>query len=224
MKPTIGLVTIGQSPRIDLTPDLEDLWQSRYTILERGALDDLTPEAIAQLAPTAGETVLVSRLREGGCARMAEERLIPLVQEAITLTARQASAVFLLCTGEFPPMASPVPLFEPDRILRNTVRGILKPGQRLGVIVPEKDQQEDIVRRWAKYIDNEVITDFGSPYAGDTHLLEQAAERLKKQDVDLIVLDCLGYSQRMKYIVKAITGRPVIIPRTLVGRLIEEVL
>ena len=83
MKPTIGLVTIGQSPRVDLTPDLEDLWQSRYTILERGALDDLTPEAIAQLAPTAGETVLVSRLREGGCARMAEERLIPLVQEAM---------------------------------------------------------------------------------------------------------------------------------------------
>ena len=71
MKPTIGLVTIGQSPRVDLTPDLETLWQSRYTLLERGAQDDLSPEAIAKLAPAADETVLVSRLREGGCARIA---------------------------------------------------------------------------------------------------------------------------------------------------------
>lgn len=224
MKPTIGLVTIGQSPRVDLTPDLQALWQSRYTILERGALDDLTPAAIAQLAPTAEETVLVSRLRDGSCARIAEERLIPLVEDAILDVSRQANAVFLLCTGEFPPMTSSVPLFEPDRLLRNTVRGILRPGQTLGVIVPEADQQEDILRRWAKYIDNPVITDFGSPYADDTQLLEQAAQRLKEQNVDLIVLDCLGYSQKMKALVKAITGRPVIIPRTLVGRLIEEVL
>lgn len=224
MKPTIGLVTIGQSPRVDLTPDLEELWQSRYTLLERGALDDLSPEAIAELAPAEDETVLVSRLREGGCARIAEERLIPLVQEAITQVGRQASAVFLLCTGEFPPIASSVPLFEPDRLLRNAVRGIIRPGQTLGVIVPEADQQEDIIRRWAKYIDNPVITDFGSPYASDTELLERAAERLSQQNVDLIVLDCLGYSQKMKALVKAITGCPVIIPRTLVGRLIEEVL
>lgn len=224
MKPTIGLVTIGQSPRVDLTPDLEELWQSRYTLLERGALDDLSPEAIAELAPAEDETVLVSRLREGGCARIAEERLIPLVQEAITQVGRQASAVFLLCTGEFPPIDSSVPLFEPDRLLRNAVRGIIRPGQTLGVIVPEADQQEDIVRRWAKYIDNPVITDFGSPYASDTELLERAAERLSQQNVDLIVLDCLGYSQKMKALVKAITGCPVIIPRTLVGRLIEEVL
>lgn len=224
MKPTIGLVTIGQSPRVDLTPDLEELWQSRYTLLERGALDDLSPEAIAELAPAEDETVLVSRLREGGCARIAEERLIPLVQEAITQVGRQASAVFLLCTGEFPPIASSVPLFEPDRLLRNAVRGIIRSGQTLGVIVPEADQQEDIVRRWAKYIDNPVITDFGSPYASDTELLERAAERLSQQNVDLIVLDCLGYSQKMKALVKAITGCPVIIPRTLVGRLIEEVL
>ena len=224
MKPTIGLVTIGHSPRVDLTPDLETLWQARYTLLERGALDDLSPEAIAKLAPAADETVLVSRLRKGGCARIAEERLIPLVQEAIIQVGSQANAIFLLCTGEFPPMISPVPLFEPDRLLRNTVRGMLRPDQTLGVIVPEADQQEDIVRRWAKYIDNPVITDFGSPYASDTLLLERAAERLSQQNVDLIVLDCLGYSQEMKNKVKAITGLSVIIPRTLVGRLIEEVL
>ncbi len=224
MKPTIGLVTIGQSPRVDLTPDLEALWQGRYSLLERGALDDLTSEAIAKLEPNADETVLVSRLRDGNCARIAEERLIPLVQEAITQVARQAGAVFLLCTGEFPPMDAAVPLFEPDRLLRNTVRGLIKPGQKLGVIVPEKDQQDDIVRRWAKYIDNPVITDYGSPYAKDTHLLAAAAQRLGQRQADLIVLDCLGYSQQMKDLVKAITKRPVIIPRTLVGRLVEEVL
>lgn len=224
MTKAVGLVTIGQSPRVDLTPDLVKLWQDRYQIVERGALDDLTPEAIAQLAPTAEETVLVSRLRKGGCARLGEERLIPLVQQAIADVAQKTAAVFLLCTGEFPAMDCAVPLFEPDPILRNTVRGLIKPRQTLGVIVPEEDQQEDILRRWAKYIPNKVVTDFGTPYGSDTALLEAAAQRLSQQPVDLIVLDCLGYSCAMKEIVKTITKRPVIIPRTLVGRLMEEVL
>lgn len=224
MTAVVGLMTIGQSPRLDLTPDLQNLWQGRCTLLERGALDDLSPEEIAALAPKAGETVLVSRLRQGGCARIAEERIIPLVQAGIKALSSQADAIFLLCTGEFPPLTCDKMLFEPDRILRNTVRGLIKPDGRLGVIVPEEDQQDDIVRRWAKYIDNTVVTDYGSPYAKTTEGLEAAAQRLVAQNVDLIVLDCLGYSQQMKEKVKAITHTPVIIPRTLVGRLIEEVL
>lgn len=224
MRSKIGLVTIGQSPRVDLTPDLRTLWQERYTIIERGALDDLSLTEIDALAPLPGETVLVSRLRDGACARLGEERLIPLVQQAVGELAEECGAVFLLCTGEFPAMDCAAPLFEPDRILRNTVRGILRPGQTLGVIVPEADQEADIIRRWAQYIPNPVVADHGSPYAGDTTLLQAAAQRLREQAVDMIVLDCLGFSCAMKEQVRAIAGRPVIIPRTLVGRLIEEVL
>lgn len=224
MKKAVGLVTIGQSPRVDVTGDLAELWRGAFVIKEAGALDNLSQGEIEKLAPENGDTVLVSRLRDGGSARLAEEKIIPLVQEKINILAKEVGAVFLLCTGDFPAMACSVPLFEPDKILRNTVRGILKQGQRLGVIVPAVDQQDDIIARWKRYIDNEVVTDFANPYQNDKAALAAAAERLAGQKVDMIVLDCLGFSQEMKAIVQSVAQKPVIIPRTLVGRIIAEVL
>ena len=116
-------------------------------------------------------------------------------------------------------MVSQKPLLEPDSILRRTMSAIIGPQQKLGVMVPERDQQEDIVRRWAKYIPNQVITDYGTPYGQDRELIEMAAYRLKNEPVDYIVLDCLGYSQAMKETVEAITKKPVIIPRMLIAHI-----
>lgn len=219
----IGLVTIGQSPRVDITPDLAHIWQGAFEIVERGALDDLSGAEIEALAPLAGETVLVSRLRDGQSVRLGEERLVHYVAEKIAGLQESVGAIFLLCTGEFPPLESKVPLFEPNSVLRNMVRGVMKPNQVLGVIVPEQDQEEEIIRRWQAYIPNAIITAYASPYQEDGQLL-QAASELKERDVDLVVLDCLGFSMEMKRQVQAITKKPVIIPRTLVGRLIMEVL
>ena len=63
----LGLVTIGQAPRVDLTPDLEPLLPG-IEIIERGALDHLSNEEIAALVIADGDEVLVSRLRDGSSA------------------------------------------------------------------------------------------------------------------------------------------------------------
>ena len=42
MKPVLGAVTIGQSPRVDLVPELMEMLGGNVTIKEAGALDDLT--------------------------------------------------------------------------------------------------------------------------------------------------------------------------------------
>ena len=121
-------------------------------------------------------------------------------------------------------MDSTVTLFEPDSILRSTVRVCIKPDQKLGGIVPVEDQQAEIGRRWSLQISNESITGCGTPYGqGGISQLEAAAHRLKDTDVAYIALDCLGYSESMKQRVQQITGKPVITPRTLVARIIPEV-
>ncbi|WP_037193644.1 AroM family protein, partial [Rhodococcus rhodochrous] len=52
--------------------------------------------------------------------------------------------------------------------------------------------------------------------------IEKAALSLKEHDVDLILLDCMGYTEEMKRTVKQITGKPVILSRTLVARVLGE--
>mgnify|MGYP001754987607 FL=1 len=59
----LGAITVGQSPRTDVTDDIMGIFQGKVEILERGALDGLTVEDIDRLAPDAGEYVLVSRMR-----------------------------------------------------------------------------------------------------------------------------------------------------------------
>ena len=50
--------------------------------------------------------------------------------------------------------------------------------------------------KWRQYVDK-VTSVAASPY-GAWEELEKAAERVKDMDADLIVLDCIGYTQEMK--------------------------
>ena len=58
----LALVTIGQAPRVDITPDMMQGLDAEYDITEFGALDGLTKEEVARLAPKGGEECLVSRM------------------------------------------------------------------------------------------------------------------------------------------------------------------
>jgi protein AroM len=42
--------------------------------------------------------------------------------------------------------------------------------------------------------------------------------------VDLIVLDCLGFNKKTKSIFREVTGKPVLLPRTLVARIAREII
>lgn len=61
----LALVTIGQAPRVDITPDMMRGFEDTYDITEFGALDGMTREEVAALAPKDGEERLVSRMVDG---------------------------------------------------------------------------------------------------------------------------------------------------------------
>ena len=56
----IGAITVGQSPRTDVTGDILPIFQGKIELIERGALDGLTREDIARFAPRGDDYVLVS--------------------------------------------------------------------------------------------------------------------------------------------------------------------
>ena len=54
----IGTLTIGQSPRNDLIPEIEAFFKGAE-IIQLGALDGLSKEQIADLAPSGEDEILV---------------------------------------------------------------------------------------------------------------------------------------------------------------------
>lgn len=214
----VGLVTIGQSPRVDVVPEMRP-YMGGAEVIECGALDGLTLEEVEELAPREGEHVLVTRLRDGTQVSVSRERIIGRLQGCIRRLEAEADVIGLLCTGDFPELESRKMLIEPSTLILKTVEA-LKPS-RLGVMVPDPRQVGWAVERWSK-TGAAVTVQSASPYAGGGGGIEEAAERLRDADPDLIILDCIGYNVNAKRLVKRVTGKPVILPRTLMARVIGE--
>lgn len=49
------------------------------------------------------------------------------------------------------------------------------------------------------------------------------AECLSSSDVDLVVLDWIGFSQETRALFREITNKPVLLPMTLIGRIAREI-
>ena len=54
--------------------------------------------------------------------------------------------------------------------------------------------------------------------------VEAAAREIAKTDADLVLLDCIGYTAEMKRMVAKITGKNVILSRTILARAVMELL
>ncbi len=217
----LGAVTIGQSPRTDIVSELQPLLGEGVHVVEAGALDGLTREQVAALAPAPGEPVLVTRLRDGSSVRVAHRHVLPRVVQQVEALAQQAHAVLLLCTGSFPPVRVSCPVLYADRLVLNFVRAVA-PRRHLGVLTPDEDQVAEQRARWSR-VAGRVTVCSASPY-GDTDRVAEAAGALASRKVDLIVLDSLGYNLATKRLVRERTGVPVILPRTVLARAAAELL
>ena len=73
--PVIGLVTIGQSPRVDVVPEMTAVMGPGVDVREAGALDGLSRAEIAALAPTGDDEILVTRLAAGSSVFLGKQKI-----------------------------------------------------------------------------------------------------------------------------------------------------
>jgi protein AroM len=215
----LGLVTIGQSPRDDIVSQMLPLLPAGLDIRQVGALDGLTHEQIAELAPGPQDYVLHTRLRDGSAVTVGRERINAFLQFCLKhLKDEGANPIVLLCTGEFPELRSDALLIEPDRLLVSVVGG-LRP-RRAGVLVPLPSQIEAAAEKWRE-LGAEVLFVAASPY-GEQIELTRVAEELGGHTLDLVVMDCMGYTLAHRRVVTQATGRPVILASRVVARIVGE--
>lgn len=218
----LGLITIGQSPRTDITPDLEPILGPDIQLLQAGALDGMTARDAAALAPEEGDEVLISKLRDGTTVLLGTQRILPRLQQCIhTLEGQGAELILFLCTGSFPAFDSRVPLVFPCAVLDGTIPA-LAGRSRIAAIVPTEEQREDCQKKWGHVVRFVQIL-CASPY-GPPEKLDRAAREAAGLDVDLVVLDCMGYTAAMKRRVQELSGKPTVLSRTLAARVVTELL
>src|SRR5687768_822903 len=145
---TIGLITIGQSPRVDVVPEMAAVIGPGVEVREAGALDGLSRAEIDALKPTGRDEILVTRLADGTAVFLGKEKIVGHVEARIAALERDgAGLTALLCTGAFPPLRASKPLIQPQPVLFGALRGMRWPG-RLGVVTPSVPHVPQTEARW----------------------------------------------------------------------------
>ncbi len=221
----LGVVTIGQTPRIDLTAELELLLPG-VELVERGVLDHLSAEQIAGAAPAHDDHTLTTRLADGGSAVIGERAVMQRLPGLLAALEPEVDAILLACTGPFPELPHTKPLFVPDRIISHAVAATAPSGRPVGIIAPLPAQVPDTRRKFAAALpaDRPVLVAAASPYTGTAEDLRGAARELADQGAALLAMDCFGYTAAMRAVIADETGLPVIVARSVAARLAAEAL
>jgi protein AroM len=216
----IGTITIGQSPREDIIPEMKKILGSAIVIVESGALDGFSLQDVQQFAPSDDDHVVVSRMRDGTAVTLAKKHVTFRLQHCIhRLEKKGVDLIALLGTAIFPELISTKLIIRPGNLLQQIVTALIETGT-IGVVTPLKAQRAQTRIKWERLKVN-VVVDYALPYATEDQVLA-VARRLAKANVDLIVLDCIGFNLAMKRRIRAITEKPTLLPITLLARTIAE--
>ena len=193
MKPKVGLITIGQAPRSDLSFPLLEM-RPDLDFIEAGALDHLTLED-ANALPV-GDYPLNTRMRDGSSVTVDRAALEPLLQQALErLEADDVLATLLMCAGTFPNLHGRRPLFNPFQLAKTTLRAMGL--HRIGIICPYAEQEHAIGKRWSEagfdlLIETAALSDIGDV---DSLLARWSTPEASggERPVEAVVLDYVGH-------------------------------
>lgn len=221
----IAMVTVGQAPRDDLVPHMEAVFTRKVSVWQAGVLDGLSPEEMAGLAPDPGEVGIVARLADGSNTLLSHKKIRPRVQALVDqAVARKVGLIVILCGADWSELRAPTLIVNPGRVFPAIVSALAS-GWKLGVIKPSPGQVEQARRQFAERGIEAVVT-AASPYTGEQRLsdVRAAAEHLRDAGTDLVWMTCVGMDEAMRTIVREVTGKPTILARTILARVIDEFL
>ena len=217
----LGVVVIGQSPRPEIVAQIAPYLGERVEIDLRGALDGLTRNQIADLAPTDGPDTLFTRLPDGDGVKLSKHAVEARAGGVIErMAAGGVTVTMLCCTGEFPTLTSGRVVL-PSAVLCGIVAGLLPRG-RLGIFIPLPEQDQTLRDKWRR-AGMEVVAEPLVPGSA-APAIDAGACRMAAHAPDLVVMDCMSYDQATKDRVRQSVRAPVILAIAAAARIADELL
>jgi protein AroM len=212
----IAFVTIGQTPRSDIVPEM---------MAEIAAGLDAQPSyglegtALDAYRAKDGEHSFATRLASGeeivSSKALTEERLNELLAE---IDGKGFDIVVLLCTGtRIDPLKNTL-VVEAQRIVDSTVEALAASCRNLGVILPLERQVAEFGQRHVFAGDPTLVS--ASPYSGGG----MAAGAKGVADCDLVVMHCMGYTAAMLDEVRRAIDAPVLLSRRVVAGVVRQMI
>lgn len=221
-KQKLGVMVIGQSPRPDCQAILAGVLGPDIAIDLRGALDGLSRAEIERSKPRDGADTLFTRLPDGSAVVISKRTVTEHAQAQLERFAAEGTDVTLMfCTGAFPGLRARGPVVFPSAVLAGLTQGLLPKG-RLGLLVPLPEQAPHLAKKWQRP-GVEVVAEALVP-GSDDRAIDAAAARLAAKAPDLVVMDCMSYSQATKDRVRRTVAARAVLAVTATARTVQELL
>jgi len=216
----LGMLILGQTPRADLEQIMRN-YIPAVEFIQMGGLDGLTTEEIDALVTEDPEYPLFVILADRTTREISMTKLFPLLErKAKQLAEAGADVIVLMCAGNFPDLQSPVPVIYPGRVVPAVAEGVSS-NKRIGIVTPNPGQLEPALQNWRQR-GFDVTGAVAAPI--DPQALQQAAGQLRQDGLDLVVLDCMGFSPAAVETFRQVFDLPVLCPQRLVARVTAEML
>jgi len=216
----LGIIVLGQTPRPDLQKTYGALLPG-VSIRIGGALDHCSTQEIESLVESGGDYPLLVILADGTTREISLFKLLPhLEQQAERMAEAGIKTALLMCAGNFPDLCSPIPVIYPGRVVPAVVSGLSR-NRIVGIVTPNKGQVSSAKAHWEeKGFSASVMV--ASPKSRSE--MDLVGDFFKGQDLDLIVLDCMGFGPESAKAIRRKATVPVICAQSLVARIIAEML
>lgn len=220
---TAAFVTIGQSPRIDLVPEMRSelamtLPGRALDITEIGVLDGLSSAELDAMRAQAGEPRFVTRLADGREITVSTRRIERALNALLARIDGQFDIIVLLCTGTSVTRPEKSLLIEAQGLVDGMTAALASGARRLGVLVPDEAQVAGFCASHGLPEDATFLA--CSPY-GEADF-ETAGRKLA--GCDLIVMHCMGYTAEMARQVRLASNARILLSRRIVAGGIAQIL
>jgi len=215
----VGIIMMGSGDAEKIS-DVIRIFGDGIKVHVSGIVDGYTYEYIREnLWPKEDESLIVSKMQGNKNIMISADKAMELVNLKIEKLENSGVRNFLIfCTGHFERVKTKGFIVIPENIIYGILSGLGI--TKVGIIVPEEEQ---ICDSMSQYGDFNPVIKAASPYK-DIENLRAVAQKFKEEDVELILTDCMGFTEKMGRIVKKASGKNVIVPRVFIPNMIKSLI
>lgn len=208
---TLPVLLIGQSPRPALEAEIAAAAPG-LRFATKGALDGMTREEVAGVAPKNGPDTLFTILPSGETTKISKAAV---TERMAALLGELNGPALLACTGAFPGLPDHPGLIQPSAVL-NALGEALLPHGRLALFVPLAEQIDTLkAKRKREGLEVEAVA---LAPGSDNAAIDAAAAQLAAFLPDLVLLDCMSYTRADKARIARTLSCPILLSIAVAAR------
>lgn len=216
----VAFVTLGQSPRTDLVPQIINSIEVPIKTIEYGLLDNLDHDYIASITPEPGKPAFLTHLRDGSQVELATawayRRFRKIYEEIRHHGADLVVLMSTTCGHDFRPGGATI---ISDNVVDRLINLMAGADLTLGVVVPTQGLLIGLDVLGGPWPARVIVR---AARHGDLKALALAIDEMSTCDV--IVLHSMGYSDKDRTFVQRRSGKPTIINRRIIANAIRDAL